>query len=176
MSLRSKSRFARSFRGACSDKPHKIVRLEQMSYAAIVVLVCAAGYSSAAEQMNNGERTRQTEGGSAEVQGDANLGRNSVNRTEDIQRTSTGELRIGEQQLNDIRNSAAKAKLVRSDPAFTISVGAAVPKQADTRELPVEIARLLNTTSPLEYVLARDQLIIIDQLTRRIIAILPGVS
>lgn len=153
--------------------------------AAIATLFTLAFCAAAVAQSGNdqpadvnAQRTNQQQGGAAPLMPNSKgLGVNGIDRTNDIRRTATGDLNFSDQQLREIRDAAAKARLERQeDIAFTVAVGAAVPQQAGARDLPKEVAAAAGTAAPLSYVLARDSLVLIDKKTTRIIAIIPGVS
>ncbi|MGH6664917.1 MAG: DUF1236 domain-containing protein [Pseudolabrys sp.] len=144
---------------------------------AAAVLVAAAS-AAANAQGTNGERTDQQKGESSYIQGtQSSLGQNGISRTGDIRRTATGKLQFTPQQVAQIRDAVGRAKLKREDHvAFTIAVGATVPKQADARDLPRNVAKAVPSSTPMRYVLARDQLVLIDKRTQRIVAIIPGMG
>lgn len=145
--------------------------------AALAVASSALVTARAAEQFDG--RSNQEKGESSYIQGTTSgLGQNGVDRVQDIRRTSTGEMQFSQQQVDQIRNAAKQAKLEReaSDVNFTISVGAAVPRQAHTHDLPPQLAKTVPTSTPLRYVLTRDRLVLIDKRTERIVAIIPGMG
>lgn len=142
-----------------------------------LAVLATAALPAFGEEQFYGSRSQQTSGGSAEIQGDANLGRNGVDRTDDIRRTATGELRISTEQKRQLQKAVVAAELVRSkDVAFTVSIGAAVPRQSGALDLPKDISRAAGTEAPLRYLLHNDRLVLIDVKTDRIIGIIPGIQ
>lgn len=145
-----------------------------------VALSAALVVTGAAYAQNiNGERTDQQKGESGYLQQNQTngLGQTGISRKGDIRRTATGKLDFTPAQVTAIREAAAKVKLSKQDSVgFTIAVGAAVPQQAGARALPQSVAKAVPTTTPLNYVLAGDQLILVDRRTARIVAIVPDVS
>src|SRR5262245_63431049 len=59
---------------------------------------------------------------------------------------------------------------------FSIAIGAAVPRQVQLRSLPAELASILQGYSGDEYALVRDQLVVVDSKSRRIVAIIPNIA
>jgi hypothetical protein len=153
-----------------------MTRKTQVITAAL--LLAAVSTAANAQGGTNGERTDQRKGESSYIQGTkGGLGQNGISRTDDIRRTASGNLQFTPQQVAQIRNAVGQAKLKRDDHvAFTIAVGAVVPKQAEARDLPRKVAKAVPSSTPLRYVLARDQLVLIDKLTQRIVAIIPGMG
>jgi hypothetical protein len=60
-------------------------------------------------------------------------------------------------------------------PAFTVAIGAAVPKQIDLRPLPHELASILPSYQSDQYVLVDGRMVIATP-DRRIVAIIPDVK
>ncbi|HEX5509869.1 MAG TPA: DUF1236 domain-containing protein [Pseudolabrys sp.] len=148
--------------------------------AALATIGATAIQMSPAKAQINGERSNQRQGESSEVQPNAHhpgLPTNGNSRMEEIRRTSSGELTLSGTQRNRIKEAVEKSNLKRqSSVGFTISVGAAVPQQAGARDLPPAVAKAVPSKHPLQYVLVRDQLILLDKRTHRIVAILPGMA
>jgi hypothetical protein len=59
---------------------------------------------------------------------------------------------------------------------FSVVIGAAVPRQAQLKDLPATLADMLNGYNGDQYILIRDQMIIVDHQSRRIVAVIPGVG
>ncbi len=147
---------------------------------AALAAICLAGSQTVlAQDRLNGERSNQRQGESSEVQPNAHTGLPATgnSRMEEIRRTANGKLTLSLEQRSRIQQAVAHSKLKRQqNVAFTISVGAAVPHQADARDLPPALAKAVPSKHPLQYVLVRDQLVLLDKRTRRIVAIIPGVA
>lgn len=165
--------------------PRKITS-QKLLVAAVLAGLCAAAQISWAQVSSaqgnpNGERTNQREGQSSDIQQNTThpqgLPAGGNSRLEDTRRTSSGELTLNGDQRTQLKNAVKHAKLKRQENVgFTIAVGAAVPQQANTRDLPPAIAKTVPSKHSLQYVLVRDQLILVDKETRRIVAIVPGMA
>jgi hypothetical protein len=134
-----------------------------------------------AQSRPNGERTNQQQGQSSQIQQNTShpsgLKPSGNSRLEDIRRTASGDLTLTDDQRARIRDAVAHAHLHRqNDVGFTITVGAAVPQQAQARDLPPKVAKAVPAKHRLQYVLVRDQLVLLDKQTRRIVAIVPGMG
>lgn len=149
-----------------------------IGFAAIILGAWALATAAAAQNNVNGERTDQKKGESSYIQTKpTGLGQNGISRQDDIRRTASGKLSFTPAQVQAIREAAGKARLKREDHvAFTIAVGAVVPRQGGARNLPASLAKAVPTSTKLRYVLAGNQLILIDRPTSRIVAVIPGVG
>ena len=93
-----------------------------------------------------------------------------------IQHTASSSSISGEQR-DRLRDTLTRAGALRVDSVdYTLSVGGAVPRQAELRPLPPEASTIMQGYSGAEYVVVRDQLVIVDPQARRIVAIIPGVG
>ena len=54
-----------------------------------------------------------------------------------------------------------------------MTIGAAVPKQVQLKDMPPEVTQLMNGGD--QFLVAGDTMIIVDQHSRRVVAIVPGV-
>ena len=79
------------------------------------------------------------------------------------------------QQLRDIIASQRDAPQL-PEANFEMMIGAAVPQQVALREIPPEITEVLHGYSGDLYVLVQDKLVIVDQHSRRVVAIVPAVA
>lgn len=59
---------------------------------------------------------------------------------------------------------------------FTVSIGAAVPRQVPLQQLPSDMVSLLRGFAADEYVLVGTQLVIVDAAVHRVVAIIPDAS
>jgi len=59
---------------------------------------------------------------------------------------------------------------------FEMMIGASVPDQVPLQDLPPEVTQLMNGFWGDQYVLVQDKLVIIDQHSRRVVAIVPAVA
>lgn len=90
---------------------------------------------------------------------------------------SSAPLKLSDKQREQIRSLIAGLPAQpRVTDQFTVSVGAAVPHQVPLKQLPTELATLLNGFQGDDYVLVGDQLVIVDAAVRRVVAIIPKVT
>jgi len=99
----------------------------------------------------------------------------NAGRAANIRGSASGAVSLSQDQREKISAYVSRHRIHRVDNVnFTIAVGAAVPRQAELRDLPAELAKLLQGYSGDKYVLVRDQLVIVDPKARRIVAIIPN--
>ena len=86
-------------------------------------------------------------------------------------------------QLNDEQHQKIKDVIAhQSDPPkvgrapFEMMIGAAVPQQVELKDVPPEITEVMNGYWGDQYVLVQDELVIVDQHSRRVVAIVPAVA
>ncbi|MGH6789022.1 MAG: DUF1236 domain-containing protein [Pseudolabrys sp.] len=152
-----------------------------LAAAALAGLCAVTAHVSHAQPQPNGERTNQQQGQSSQIQQNTSrpsgLKPSGNSRVEDIRRTASGDLTLTREQRTRIRDAVTQSHLDRQQSVgFTIAVGAAVPQQAKARDLPPAVAKAVPSKHRLQYVLVRDQLILVDKQTRRIVAIVPGMA
>ena len=103
-------------------------------------------------------------------------GQNSPAAAAQIEK-SAGPLQLSDAQRAKIRSYFADNKGDRTDNAdFALSVGAAVPQQARLQKLPPQISSALGGYQADQYVLVRNQLVIVDPNARRVVAVIPGMG
>jgi hypothetical protein len=101
----------------------------------------------------------------------------NTSETEQLRRSATGSLSLSPEQREKIKGYFARSPIPREENVnLSISVGASVPRQAPTHEFPMELERELPAYRGTLYIRARDQLVIVDKDTRRIVAIVPGIQ
>jgi Protein of unknown function (DUF1236) len=101
---------------------------------------------------------------------------NTGAKARDIQGSSQN-LSLSEEQRTQVRNVLSRSSMHRVDVAdFTVSIGAAVPRQVQLQPLPNELSEALGGYRGGEYIMVRDQLVIVDRESRRVVAIVPGVG
>ena len=61
-------------------------------------------------------------------------------------------------------------------PNFELMIGAAVAKQTPLADLPPEVPKVLSGFSGDKYVIAGDELVIVDQHSRRVAAVIGGIK
>jgi hypothetical protein len=116
--------------------------------------------------------------------GESTAGKLQAGRPEDATGTMARDIQgtahapdLTTEQKEDIKSFFARNDGHRMDTVdFTIAVGSAVPRQVQLRELPKEVTAVMRGYSGDDYVLVRDQLIIVDGQARRIVAIIPGIG
>jgi hypothetical protein len=93
----------------------------------------------------------------------------------EITSTATGSLSLTPDQRKKLTDyfSRPGGNLNATDTKFTISVGAAVPKQVALAPLAPELKQILPTYQNDQYVVADDRLVIVTPDDRRIVAIIP---
>jgi len=74
-------------------------------------------------------------------------------------------------QIKDILGRQAASPV--SKPNFELMIGAAVPAQVELRDIPPEITEVMNGYWGDQYVLTSDKMVIVDQHSRRVVAIVP---
>jgi len=103
-------------------------------------------------------------------------GQNSPAAAAQIEK-SAGPLQLSDAQRAKIRSYFADNIGDRTNTAeFSISVGAAVPQQARLQKLPPQISSALGGYQADQYILVRNQLVIVDPNARRVVAIIPGMG
>jgi hypothetical protein len=89
---------------------------------------------------------------------------------------TAGPLTLSAEQREKIRARIAGPREERVDTSeFTLTIGSAVPRHVQLHRLPVELADVLGGYHGSEYLIVRDQLVIVDPQARRIVALVPGV-
>ena len=59
------------------------------------------------------------------------------------------------------------------NPNFEMMIGTSVPAQIELRDLPPEITQVMNGYWGDQYILTNDKMVIVDQHSRRVVAIVP---
>jgi hypothetical protein len=87
---------------------------------------------------------------------------------------SSRALQLDEGQRRQIKEILGRqASPPMTQPGFELMIGTAVPGQVQLQDIPPEITQMMNGYWGDQYVLTNDKLIIVDQHTRRIVAIVP---
>jgi hypothetical protein len=79
------------------------------------------------------------------------------------------------QQIKDVIAHQANAPKIDKAP-FELMIGTAVPRQVPLEDIPAEITQLMNGFWGDQYLLVRDEMVIVDQHSRRVVAIVPSIS
>jgi hypothetical protein len=134
---------------------------------------------------NNSERTAVAGSGrSDQAAGASRVGQAEPNRPEDAggQKArdiehSASALSLTDEQRTKLRSIVAGTDAPKTAPGtFTVAIGAAVPGQANLRDLPHDASDILNGFAGDMFTIVRDQLVVVDSKSRRIVAIVPNVA
>lgn len=132
-------------------------------------------------------RTDQSAGGrSVQTQGTSTVARDTpppasspnasspatVGRNQDITASSSASVAFTSQQVDTIKKLAGSAPQVEPG-TFTLSVGAAVPRNVEVHDMPGDLGQALPSYARDQYLVAGDRFLIVEKSTRRIIAIVP---
>jgi len=145
-------------------------------------ITAAAGLDRKQAVPGNATGTRTDERAGESAAGKSSPGGPAQNqdnpgRAAQITGSASGVLSLSQDQREKIATYISRNRIHRVDNAnFSITVGAAVPRQAQLRDLPKPLADVLRGYSGDKYVLVRDQLVIVDSKARRIVAIVPNVG
>jgi hypothetical protein len=97
-------------------------------------------------------------------------------RERQIKETSRS-LQLSDGQREQVKQILTKQNSPKIDKAdFELMIGAAVPGQAPLQDIPPEITQVMNGYWGDQYLIVRDTLVIVDQHSRRVVAIVPGVA
>jgi hypothetical protein len=139
------------------------------------------GASPATARDNSGPR-----GAPAQTSAESTVGKNDPAGQEDTSggraraiKQSSQALQLNPQQreqLKGIIGQQADPPKIEGKPPFEMMIGAAVPRQVGSKDLPAEITQVLNGYWGDYYVLVQDKLVIVDQHSARVVAIVPGVA
>jgi hypothetical protein len=116
--------------------------------------------------------------------GESNVGRADPQRADDPTGGKSRQINqsaqaatISQAQQDQLRAYFQRPGVQRAESVdFTISIGGAVPAQAQLQPLPPEVSGILQGYQGDSYALVRDQLVVVDAKTRRIVAIIPGLA
>ncbi|CCD91137.1 conserved hypothetical protein [Bradyrhizobium sp. ORS 375] len=90
---------------------------------------------------------------------------------------SSQPLSLSDQARSQVKNVISRQNAPRVQQAqFEMMIGSAVPGQVQLQDIPPEITQIMNGYWGDQYVLVQDKLVIVDQHTRRVVAIVPGVA
>jgi Protein of unknown function (DUF1236) len=78
------------------------------------------------------------------------------------------------QQVRSVLNQEEISKIEKAD--FEMMIGVSVPKQIELRDIPPRITEIMNGYWGDQYTLVQDKLVIVDQNSRRIVAIIPEMT
>jgi hypothetical protein len=163
--------------------------MHRISFFAAAALLAASTAASAQlrpqgdPQSATGTKTNQEQGESKalrqglDVERGPGLPGNNTSETEQLRRSATGSVSLSEAQREKIKSYFATSGAPREERVnLSLSVGASVPRQAPTHDFPQELEKDVPAYRGTLYIRARDQLVIVDRDTRRIVAIIPGME
>jgi hypothetical protein len=133
---------------------------------------------------SNSSDTTAVPGAPAQRAAESTVGKNDPAGLEDGSggraraiKESSRPLQIDAQQLQRIRDILTQQKPPRLPKApFEMMIGTAVPNQVQLDDIPPEITQVMNGYWGDRYVLVQDKLVIVDQHSRRVVAIVPSVA
>jgi hypothetical protein len=87
------------------------------------------------------------------------------------------DLQLSDQQRQRLRGLMTAAGNPRLDAAgFELMVGTAIPDKIPVSDLPPEVTEIMNGFWGDQYLLVQDKMVVVDQHTRRVAAIVSGVA
>ena len=133
---------------------------------------CLAGTSGWA-QSATGPRSNQGSGESAAGKNDSSTGKDEGQRAREIMQTQR-PLALSQEQRSKIQGFVASRPGEKADSVnFSLTIGAAVPRQAQLSDLPRDLTDTLQGYNGDQYVIVKDQFVIVEKEARRVIAIVP---
>jgi hypothetical protein len=137
-------------------------------------------YSDQSLHDATGIRSQQREGGSVAGKAQSPKGASpsgldaeSVGRAERITGTATRDANLEPAQRAAINEYFSKRPQLQRDKVdFSIGIGAAVPRQAELRDIPEELSGVLPSYAHDQYLWVDRQIVIVEGQTRRIVAII----
>lgn len=148
--------------------------LAVLGTALVLVVVAALIYAPLPTLTPSSPRFQQSAGQSVAGKSDTTTGKSEEERAQEIAHEAQ-PLNLSEEQRHRIRDALSNEKAIDSVDT-SLSVGAAVPRQIQLRDLPTELADVLHGYNGDKYFLVGAQLVIVDNQARRIAAIIPGVK
>jgi hypothetical protein len=139
-----------------------------------------AGTTGTRANQGSGESTAAKNNAVAPAPNDATgTGQNSAAASKQIEQ-SAAPLQLTDQQRQQIRsyfagNTGKQADRLAS-ANFSLSVGAAVPQQVQLKKLPDQVASALQGFEGDQYVLVGNQLVVVEPIARRVVAVVPNAS
>jgi len=142
------------------------------------------GTSNVPNQAANGPRRNQTQGTSLAAQTTKPLpgttptpqasDGSTAGRNEQLTGSATSDTNLSPGQIDAIKSFTAQHGNERVNSVdFTMTVGAAVPKQAALHDIPSALGKQLHSFNGDQYMIIGSQFIIVEKSTRRIVAIVP---
>jgi hypothetical protein len=139
---------------------------------AAIFIVCLAITSGSAQSPAD-PRSNQGSGESAAGKNDSSTGKAEGERARDIMQTQR-PIALSQEQRTKIQEFVAGRAAEKTDNVdFSLTIGAAVPRQARLSDLPRDLTDTLQGYTGDQYVIVKDQFVIVDKQVRRVIAIVP---
>jgi Protein of unknown function (DUF1236) len=163
------------------------LRLRPLSFAMIGLAVVAGGLAyvqyhdamlgtDTQGQSSTGVRSKQPAGESMAGRNENGMGQTEDARAPNIVKTEI-PVRVSDEQRAKIRDYLAQHSGAKVDQVdFSLVIGGSVPRQARLSDLPDPVADLLQGYKGDQYLLVRDQMVIVDVQSRRIVALIPGMG
>jgi hypothetical protein len=178
--IASRLAFVEGHNGLQKLESHGMLRLLPV----VLVVAFSAGVAAAQQPSPTTPKSNQGSGESEAAKHDSILpdksatgggGQSSSGEAAQIER-SAGPLKLTAAQQQKIKSYFAdkQSKPLKS-VAFSISIGAAVPRQIKLQKLPIPIISALGGFQGEDYVLVGHQLVVVDDNARRVVAIVPNV-
>jgi hypothetical protein len=147
--------------------------------------VALIGPSIAQSSGTTGPRSNQGSGQSSTAKHNAvapepsatgGSGQESSGEAQQIEQ-SAKPLKLTDEQRQQIKSYFAGKTADRAPKAnFTLSIGAAVPKETRLERLPLEVSTAMGGYKGDEYIIIGNQLVVVDKSARRIVAIVPDIG
>jgi hypothetical protein len=133
------------------------------------------------QQASTPDRSQQLQGSSTVAKqaspppnaSSTNTSPETVGHAQDVAHSASGQISLTEDQRKAIDEFAQQHKSRVIEPNFTVSVGAAVPKQIELGDLPVGLTDKLAAYSGDQFLLVPSSIVVVERDTRRIVAIVP---
>jgi hypothetical protein len=122
-------------------------------------------------------------GAPAQRSAESTVGKNTTGddtngaRAKEIKQSSQA-LQLSPQQQQKIKDVIARQSdvpRVQTAP-FEMMIGTAVPRQVELKDIPPEITQVMNGFQGDQYLLVKDEMVIVDHGSRRVVAIVPAVA
>ena len=134
--------------------------------------------------VSTGVRSQQVQGSSSAAKQNPAPSEATANETnpetvahaQEITASASKNLSLDSAQRKAVDDFVEQNRSRVAQPSFTVSVGAAVPKQVDLADLPTGLTDTLKGYNGDQFVLLPTQLVIVERATRRIVAIIPTIG
>lgn len=155
---------------------HRRIRVRNLVVIAAVLASATVAAAQAPDAAT--ERTKQRAGQSGAATSHTITPDRGPGEAHEITSTATGSVSLSAKQRQKLRAYFSRSGTGAANQAtgdFTVSVGAAVPKQVPLQPFAPELQAILPTYKGDQYVAVQHRLVIATP-ERRIVAIIPGVS